>query len=169
MQNKPYDKSVNIRLKFLFWSTALAIPLISFTGRHLQHWLEASLTKEKTGWLVVFLLLITALVYIVKFTKNWKSLWWRLLVILIILITILEFIPISEERIHFILFGSLGYLGTMLFAPLKGLLFCFFFSVGDELFQWFLPDRVGDIRDVIFNFIASSIGIILALSERNAD
>lgn len=166
MQNKPLTPLVDIKLKLLFWSTAVSIPVISYTGRRLQHWLEATLTKEQTGLLVTVLLLITALIYILRFIRNWKRLWWRFLVIVILLLIIFQLVPINEERVHFILFSVLGYLATTLFSFLSGLFFCIFFSVGDEIFQWFLPDRVGDPRDVLFNLAASSIGIILAFSEK---
>ncbi|MDJ0807264.1 MAG: VanZ family protein [Gammaproteobacteria bacterium] len=144
----------------------ISIPLISFTGRRLQHWLENNLGREETGWLVVALLTITGLAYSARHLGHLRRLWWRLLLLVALLLTIIHFVPITEERIHFILFGALGYLGVTLFSPIGGLLICTLFSIGDEVFQWFLPDRVGDVRDVVFNFIASGIGILLAMSEQ---
>jgi VanZ family protein len=153
-------------LKILLWTTVLAIPVISLTGRWLQHWLERTIGLEKTGWLIITLLCITAMAYIIKHITNWNALWWRLLVILPILFAIIHFVPIIEERIHFILFGALGYLGITILGTINGVIICVLFSVGDEFLQWLLPYRVGDMRDVAFNLIASSIGIVLALVEQ---
>jgi VanZ family protein len=72
-----------------------------------------------------------------------------------------------EERVHFIQYGLLGFLvykgfessGTLK-VPLAG---GFVFLVGsvDEIIQWFLPNRVGDLRDVAFNFLGGIAGIWL--------
>ena len=166
MQKTPLNRVVDIKLWIVFWLTIITIPAISYTGRRLQYWFEGTIGKQETGWLIVVLLVITATSYIAKFVKNLRNLWWRLLLIIVLLTAIFQYVPVAEERIHFILFGLLGYLGITLFGLWKGLLICIIFSVGDEFFQWLLPDRVGDIRDVIFNIVASSIGIILAMSER---
>ena len=41
-------------------------------------------------------------------------------------------------------------------------------AMGDELLQHFLPSRVGDWRDVGFNALAASGGLLLALVMANA-
>ncbi|MFP6732021.1 MAG: VanZ family protein [Alphaproteobacteria bacterium] len=40
---------------------------------------------------------------------------------------------------------------------------CLSVSVGDEVFQWLLPDRVGDPRDVAMNIAACLLGVAVAL------
>ena len=40
---------------------------------------------------------------------------------------------------------------------------CLVVSGGDELFQWVLPDRVGDWRDVAMNIAACLLGAAVAL------
>lgn len=82
------------------------------------------------------------------------------------------FLELPEERIHLAQFGALGILaccsyrddneiiGFWLALPF---LFVFLVGVADEIFQYFLPDRVGDLRDVIINTLGGIWGIILYL------
>jgi VanZ family protein len=72
---------------------------------------------------------------------------------------------IIEERIHLVQFGLLGYLlskdnyskdlvGTILVAVAV----CLFVAGLDEVFQYYLPTRVGDIRDIIFGTVGGMWG-----------
>lgn len=78
-------------------------------------------------------------------------------------------LSIPEERFHLILFGVLG-LFFMRDARASGFgaSYAFFLgsSVGvlDELFQALLPNRVGDMRDVVINSIGVAWGVLLAKS-----
>ncbi len=69
-----------------------------------------------------------------------------------------------EERIHFIEYGILGILAFKAFG--KGLkkimiaiLFVLLIGTLDEIIQFILPNRVGDIRDVILNVTGGSLGV----------
>ena len=152
--------------RILFWLTAAAIPTLSFFGRRLQHWLMDTLSQETTRWIVISLLLITLMAYLVRHINNWRRFWLHLLLLLIPLLAILYYVPINEERVHFVVFGLLGFLSITLFTVPVSLVIGIGYSVGDELFQWLLPDRVGDVRDVIYNAVAYSLGSLLAMSER---
>ncbi len=74
-------------------------------------------------------------------------------------------IETPEERIHFVEYGVLGWLVLRALShrfPMPFLASVFFVSIvggGDEFIQWILPNRVGDIRDVLFNTIGGLIGI----------
>ncbi|MBN1385060.1 MAG: VanZ family protein, partial [Elusimicrobia bacterium] len=50
---------------------------------------------------------------------------------------------------------------------INNLVFCigfvFFIGILDEVFQWFLPTRVGDIRDVLFNAAGGLWGVVLRI------
>ncbi|MBN1622599.1 MAG: VanZ family protein [Endomicrobiales bacterium] len=78
---------------------------------------------------------------------------------------------IVEERFHLLQFGLLGWLSTNdLFKKNTGIakvmisfLFCALVVVADELLQWWLPNRYGDIRDVIFGILGALWGIVLFL------
>lgn len=83
------------------------------------------------------------------------------------------FLPLPEERIHLMQFGALGLLAYPSFkgnqtsrwrAVWLPFLFVFLVGVADEVFQWFLPDRVGDLRDVFFNAMGGAWGIVLYLT-----
>jgi hypothetical protein len=78
---------------------------------------------------------------------------------------------IVEERIHLLQFGALGFLiayDNAKFDKISGLLYsliwCFLIPVIDEVFQYFLPARVGDYRDILFGFIGGLGGILLYFS-----
>lgn len=60
-----------------------------------------------------------------------------------------------EERLHFLTFGIFGALSILLFSPRLAFIVCLLGSAGDEVLQFYLPDRVGDWRDVAMNSLAS--------------
>lgn len=69
------------------------------------------------------------------------------------------------ERIHIILFGLTGFLFAKdnvreknIYAVIFSLVYCFAVSSADETFQFFLPDRVGDVRDIIFGTVGGTWG-----------
>ncbi|HOO78715.1 MAG TPA: VanZ family protein [bacterium] len=74
-----------------------------------------------------------------------------------------------EERIHLLeyaLVGWLAYAGLSRPAnPVEWIavpvLFGVFLGAADELVQFYLPDRVGDFRDVVFNSCGSAWGVLL--------
>ncbi len=80
---------------------------------------------------------------------------------------------ITEERVHVIKFGILGFLfardfsnihptNRFLLATLAG----FFVGVIDETFQWILPYRVGDVRDVVFDTGSTALGALVFLTSK---
>lgn len=70
------------------------------------------------------------------------------------------YVKTPEERIHFIEYGVLGFL---VLKTGRGVFFALLFSavVGgvDELIQHFLPNRVGDMRDVLMNAAGGALGV----------
>lgn len=104
----------------------------------------------------------------------------RVFVIVTLLLTGLiasQFMGIIEERIHILEYGLLGWLATGdAFSEgvysdkkknVKNFVLCigfvFFVGVIDEVYQWILPSRVGDIRDVLFNAAGGLWGVILRI------
>jgi VanZ family protein len=76
--------------------------------------------------------------------------------------------PYFVEKLHVAEYGILGWLAMRDFsksrrAPVIKIILALAFSLAissvDELFQWLLPYRVGDIRDVITNIISSALGV----------
>jgi len=81
-------------------------------------------------------------------------------------------LELPEERIHLAQFGALGVLACCSYRnhnPIIGLwlakplIFIILIGIADEVFQYFLPDRVGDIRDVLFNTLGGIWGMLLYL------
>ncbi len=70
-----------------------------------------------------------------------------------------------SERIHLIYFGIIGFLFTkdnfddnQLWTILYTILWVMIIAALDEIFQLYLPKRVGDVRDIIFGVIGGIWG-----------
>jgi hypothetical protein len=84
-------------------------------------------------------------------------------------------VPDSDavERVHFIEYGAIAWLFYRAWLPIGGasillLAFLSAFTVGifEEWFQWFIPARVGEIRDVFLNSVAIVCGLIVSVAVR---
>ncbi len=89
----------------------------------------------------------------------------HLLLLGALLITIILNLDRPEERIHFVEYGLLGFLFVKAFSStslrtltFSALLVTLVGSI-DELIQWFLPNRVGDLRDVLMNAVGGLLGV----------
>ncbi|MEA2114970.1 MAG: VanZ family protein [Thermodesulfobacteriota bacterium] len=95
-------------------------------------------------------------------------------VLIMALLLIALFMPgLPEERLHFLTYGLLGWLicwsveameenENSLWSRTGWLLPCLLVWLAggiDELIQWWLPVRVFDVRDIIFNGVAGMLGI----------
>ena len=86
---------------------------------------------------------------------------------LIILTSMSSSLDVWAERLHFIQYGLLGMLVSRAYeiSSFKILLASglFIMSVGlvVEIIQWFLPNRYGDIRDVVMNSLGGVSGLWL--------
>lgn len=78
---------------------------------------------------------------------------------------IFKLIPLPIERIHFIEYGTLGWLSYWAGGK-KAFPYVIAIGIIDELIQGLLPNRFFDIRDIFMNVIGSFIGIFLRLYER---
>ena len=65
------------------------------------------------------------------------------------------------EAVHFLVFSWLGWVSTTVFGPLNAVVAVVSVSFGDELLQYYLPSRVGDIHDIVINLLSGFLGIIL--------
>jgi hypothetical protein len=77
----------------------------------------------------------------------------------------------AVERFHFIEYGAVAFLfyrafrpredGSILILPvLAGLIV----GTCDEWFQWFIPVRVGEMRDVFLNLVAIGCGLLFSIA-----
>jgi VanZ family protein len=93
--------------------------------------------------------------------------------------------PYFAEKTHLVSYGLLGYLAArdLLTIGKKGIFFALIFLVLisglDEIFQFFLPYRVAEVRDFLTNISSGSLGMglfcligprqkITLMSERNS-
>ena len=162
----PY-KSKN-RSLLAAWSTAaLFIPSLSAFGRPLQHWTYQNLGGPAVPWVIGMLLIALGGSAVRWLTlqsphRNHMIAIVAAVALALIFIGITTLLPRAEERMHFVTFGLFGFLSLRLFPASLAVLVTLIWSGGDELFQAWLPDRVGDWRDVRMNALAGAIGITLA-------
>jgi VanZ family protein len=72
----------------------------------------------------------------------------------------------AVERVHFVQYGVIAWLFYRAWRPLADpasfalpLLAGFVVGTADEWFQWFVPNRVGEARDVLLNVVALACGL----------
>lgn len=139
-------------------------------ARPLQGWLRAQLGREGMMILLGGMFLGAALAG--GFLINIRKLPRRNLILssLLFLVGLAGSLAlkIPEERIHLLEYGLLGILAPASLSSkngggnyLRALLFIFLVGLLDEGFQWLLPDRVGDWRDICFNSLGGIWGIAL--------
>ncbi len=160
--NRGEDKNQRYLLVTWFFS-ALCILCLSALGRPLQHWAFREVGEFGVAVLTGFLLFALGAVAIYWQEKQgvkrggMKPLLTSLtLVVALVVITVA--LPQTEERLHFVTFGVFGFFSKKLLPVWLAILAIVILSAGDELFQAWLPDRVGDWRDVVINIMAGVLG-----------
>ena len=113
---------------------------------------------------ISFFLMLSVWIYKKKYKLNQFILIISPLLILIYLSLSLD---VWVERIHFVEYAVLGLLISRVVNVriLSGIIYtgCLVTLIGavDEIIQWFLPNRVGDIRDVFMNSVGGLSGLWL--------
>ncbi len=163
------DTKTNKHYIGTFKLICLALPTLSIFGRQWQRWAYEELSKELLGWLLISLLVVgVGMVIYVLSRMDWRKLWHVLWLAPIFLWLPWTMSAHPEERLHFLLFGALGWLAPQIMALPWALLALLSLAVGDEVLQYFLPSRVGELRDVGVNVLAASGGLLLALVMANS-
>ena len=113
---------------------------------------------------ISFFLLLSVWIY----NKKYKVNQFLLIISPLLLLTYLSLsLDVWVERIHFIEYAVLGLLisRAVNVRTLQGIIstcgLIILIGVVDEIIQWFLPNRVGDMRDVIMNSVGGLSGIWL--------
>jgi hypothetical protein len=82
----------------------------------------------------------------------------------------------AVERVHFIEYGVLAYLFYAAWRPLGDpgsfilpVLAAAIVGTLDEWLQWFVPIRVGEVRDVVLNFVAIACGLAFGAAVHPPD
>lgn len=146
------------------WCLSLiCIPVLSINGRALQGYISSNYSSQQLAFLLGSILVLLSLKAVLLQIKNHgvKRLW-HLLWFIPLFIVLPYYMPIIEERLHFIVFGLYGYLSMLVLPRLTAYIACLLLGMGDELLQWVLPDRVGDWRDVQFNLLAAFAATLFA-------
>ena len=113
---------------------------------------------------ISFFLMLSVWIY----KKNYKLNKFLLIISPLLLLTYLSLsLDVWVERIHFIEYAVLGLLisRTVNVRTLRRIIYsgCLVTLIGavDEIIQWFLPNRVGDMRDVFMNSVGGLSGLWL--------
>ncbi len=152
--------------QWVWTGIAILVPLLSLTGRRLLVWVGTILPSTLLSGLVDIMVITLACLALYRVRRPRIGISCATLLAAGMAICL---IPRGEERFHLVLFGLLGYIGRLAFDTKRAGGFCAALSIGDELFQWFLPFRVGDLRDVVMNGAASMAGIALACVRPASD
>ncbi len=142
-----------------------AIPMFSAWGRPLLGVLRSFLPTEGLAAIMLLVSLasvIACILWLQREGKNYRT----ILLFIGWVIPLFLFLPLSlpvvEERLHFLLFGGLGFFSMLLFSFPVAVAVTLLYGGLDELWQWVLPDRFGDWRDVGINAVAGMGGVIAA-------
>lgn len=158
-----FFKTPHITL-IIAWSLSLiAIPLLSINGRALQAYIGNNYSSQQLAlFLGAILLLLSFKAVLLQIKNHGTKRLWHLLWFIPLFVVFPYYMPIIEERLHFIVFGLYGYLSMLVLPRTTAYIACLVLGMGDELLQWFLPDRVGDWRDVQFNLLAAFAATLFA-------
>ena len=131
--------------------------LRSFISKELLNLLSMGLS-------ISFFLLLSVWIY----NKKYKVKQFLLIISPLLLLTYLSLsLDVWVERIHFVEYAVLGLLisRAVNVRTLQGIIYtgCLITLIGavDEIIQWFLPNRVGDLRDVTMNSFGGLSGLWL--------
>lgn len=151
--------------KLRYWlACATVIVSLSIFGRKLQKVIAETVDISWVA-VVVFLLLFSILLLLYK-KRETHSIPQSFLIITCCLITAggvavyyKYLVPI--ETLHFLVFFCYGWVSSAVFGPLYGVVAVMGMAIGDEILQYYLPSRVGDLHDVLINSLSGLTGLVL--------
>lgn len=126
-----------------------------------------SLTRRSLENIIFFIYLTVAVLFVKNFTT--RDIFFARKIssafIMLIMFIIVQRLPLMEERVHVLEYAVLGFfiagdLKEARFNFACVIFYIFIFGLFDELFQYFLPQRYCDMRDVRLNFISGLFGAI---------
>jgi len=158
-----FFKTPHVWLIIAWWLSLLCIPLLSINGRALQAYFSSNYSPQQLAlFLGTVLLLLSLKAALLQIKNHGTKRLWHLLWFIPLFVVFPYYMPIIEERLHFIVFGLYGYLSMLVLPRFIAYIACLLLGMGDELLQWVLPDRVGDWRDVQFNLLAAFAAALFA-------
>jgi hypothetical protein len=158
--NKRLWLFIAVYVIFIYLTLPIMRPVLNF--------LYEALGKEALSIGVNGLLALAIVSFSIYVYKSGFRMYPRLALIFLIMLAggvVAMGLDIPEERVHFLEYGVLGLLvlkatgvGSIRFVLYSVILVSLIGAV-EELIQWSLPNRVGDMRDVLMNVFGGSLGI----------
>lgn len=158
------------KLWTVIWFYILLIYLTLPLMRSVLNFLKETIGRDALGQTLNGLLLLWGIALLVMAIR----LGWRIMlhvaIPLAIILAASAQLEIPEERFHFLQYGLLGVLVLKTCrvqdwaAIATAAVFVVLVGTGDELIQWALPNRVGDLRDVAMNTVAGVLGVWIGKS-----
>lgn len=155
-----------IASKAYWFSIVVLIGLLSLFGRDIQLLLISRIDSRFIAWTVFTILF--GILYILWNKRGRYHIQKRtflattvLLLAGIAAVQLRYLLP--AEAVHFLVFSWLGWVSITVFGPLYGAVAVISVAVGDEMLQYYLPSRIGDIHDVVINLLSGFIGILLKI------
>ena len=150
----------------IFVYTALIYSILGVARDIINKIRDVGNLETVTISLVAIFLIIMIFSNIRKISK--QQLLYRVVLTLCFVALIIIVTEFPEEKMHVIEYGLLGWLiawamstsPILLHHALIGILLGWGIGFGDEIIQYFLPNRVYDIRDVFLNGISVTIGFL---------
>ena len=150
--------SVNVKVSSVTVVCILYIIISASFMRYVLNFLRSNLGNSR---LEIVIWIFFGLAALVLFYFIWKNVirgenFIRFLLVLIVIAGVVyhaSTMGIIEERIHLVQFGILGFLLTkdnfskdIMWTVIIAVAGCLFVAALDEIFQYYLPTRVGDIK-----------------------
>ena len=173
MKNEKKITKLNPISKNLFWIFIFVYVLfIYITLPFFPTFINTLRSFISKGFLNLLSLALTFSFFIVLsvwiYKKKYKSKQFLLIISPLLLLSYLSLsLDVWVERIHFVEYAFLGLLisRAVNVTNLHSIIFtgCLVTLIGavDEIIQWFLPNRVGDMRDVFMNSVGGLSGLWL--------
>lgn len=152
-------------LPFWFWLINVGVIVaLSIYGRRLQAQFSAQID---TAWLAIavfsFFILVLSVLYRKRQVYAISGITFLGVVLLIAGGGVAVYTKFLQpiETIHFFIFFCFGWLTVAAFGLKRGLFVVLVVAVSDEILQIYLPDRVGDVHDIVINGLSGIVGLLL--------
>ncbi|OGM65431.1 hypothetical protein A2893_01605 [Candidatus Woesebacteria bacterium RIFCSPLOWO2_01_FULL_39_25] len=158
------------RAKRLWIFVGIYIILIYTTipiARGLLNFLYLKIGKDAL-YILLSAMSVAGILLFFYYERTWNLEWKRITAFVFLLfffVVTMQLIEIPEEKMHILEYGFLGilvYKGYKISKHplLRAVVFVGAIGIGDEFIQWLLPNRVGEIKDIGFNFLGGIFGIL---------
>ncbi len=141
---------------------------ISYFGRELQSFWKSELAWLPVGptMLACLALMGASAVKLARPSSGSSLLSWAW--IPLVILAIAYFVPIAEDRMHFVLFGGFGFFVGRSLSAAASLVWILCLSFADEGVQASVPDRYFSWKDIGMNLVGGCLGYLARRQARRA-